>query len=189
MLTHCQVGRTKLCSIVSGTCLSIFSSFTNYSVCVPTEWRMLCCLSSIFITFQIQYIIPSLSPFTLYLCLRDKLFPLPRGRLFLSVASAFIRIKYAKNPLLLFSRVCSLSVALPSNDTFCHSKVFSISLSSFFKEMDLKGLEQVKTCGLNSNSGLNSKDHPGLNHSQRVPGASTQTRDEGHTVTTCGFYR
>lgn len=59
----------------------------------------------------------------------------------------------------------------------------------FFKEMDLKGLEQVKTCGLNSNSGHNSKDHPGLNHSQRVPGAGTQTRDEGHTVTTCGFYR
>lgn len=72
-----------------------------------------------------------------------------------------------------FPWVFCLSVSLPSNDTFCRSRVFSISLPGF-REIDLKGLEQVKKCGLNSNSGFNSNDHPGLNHSQRVPGAGTQ---------------
>lgn len=47
--------------------------------------------------FQIQYAALSLNPLTFYLCLCDKLvFFLPKGHLFLSGASAFIRIKYTR---------------------------------------------------------------------------------------------
>lgn len=48
--------------------------------------------------FQIQYAALSLNPLTFYLCLCDKLvvFFLPKGHLFLSGASASIRIKFTR---------------------------------------------------------------------------------------------
>ena len=80
--------------------------------------------------------------------------------LFLSSPGTFIFVRcicihYNQIHQKLF-QVFLLSVSLPSNDTFCHSKVFSISLPGL-KEIDLKGLEQVKKCGLNSNSRIQFK--------------------------------
>lgn len=109
-------------------------------------------------------------------------FFLPKGHLFLSVASALIRIKCTSSFLSF-----PFSVSLPSTDTFCHSKEFSVAL--VLKKINLKGLELVgKKGGLNSKSGFKSKDDPGLNQSRRVPGAHINP-DEGHTVTTCGISR
>lgn len=147
--------------------MKYFSSFSNYSAYVSAESRMLCNCS-----FHISNAIYR-SIFKAY----RSLFMFERETFsFFSRDIAFIRTKYTRI-FSYFSWVYSLSVSLASNDIFCHSKGFSISLPGF-KEIDLKGLEQVKKCGLNSNLGFNSKDHPGLNHSQRVPGAASQTPDE-----------
>lgn len=70
------------------------------------------------------------------------------------------------------------SASRPSNDTFCHSKVVSISPPPFFFFKDY-WLERLgageKICGLNSNSGFKSKDDLGLCCLWRAPGGSMQT--------------
>lgn len=90
---------------------------------------------------------------------------LPKGHLFLSDASAFIRIKKHWD-LLLFPWVFFLSVTPPSNDTFCQSKCFQ-SLSLFLKKLTWKAWGRWRKMWIEFNLRFNLKDEP-RSHSKLI---------------------
>lgn len=161
-------------------------SFTDYSVYIPAESKMLCAWLNCHTSYSIYRSIfkPSHS---LFMSVRQTLSFFPRDIDFNECRCTWQKQNTSES-LPYFSWVFSLSFSLECNDTLYHSRVFSISFPGL-KEIDLKGLEQVKKCGLNFNLGIKSKDHLRLNHSQRVPGAATQTLMRATWLKCVGFYK
>lgn len=159
---------------IPATLICLFC-FTDHSVKVQKESKMLCAWLNCHISYSIFCSIfkHSHSPF---MSVRQTFSFFPRDICFCQVHLHSLKSNISKIFSLFLLSCLPFFSSLECDDTLYHSRVFSIRLTGLKKKKKyLKGLEQVKKCGLNFNLGIKSKDHLRLNHSWRVPGAATQT--------------